>query len=103
MITLIIGNFVKSQIKALEMFGNKTVFRVGDCWDSFKGIEKELKKREIFFIKNLDSEMLFEGIVECLEKFKNENIETIAITYRDDIIEAYEDDEDVNIIDLRGE
>jgi hypothetical protein len=103
MINLIIGNPVEAQTKAIEMCEGKSVFRLKNCYYSINEALEGIKERDLLLIKNLDDEMLFEGIVECVEALKDNNIETIAITYRDDIIEAYEDVEDVNIIDLRGE
>ena len=103
MITLIIGSREQSEKEVAKIIKDKPVFVVNSIFHHLKDIEEEVRKRGLLLIKNLDHEALFELIISSLERLKNENIETIAITYRDDIIEVYEEDEDVNIIDLRGE
>lgn len=103
MINLIIGNNCESEKKAYEELKGKSVFTIGDGSAIMFYGKKKISSRNILFIKNLDNECLFEEIVSNLEELKESKIETLAITYRDDIIEAYEDDQDVNIIDLRGE
>jgi len=64
---------------------------------------KLAKENDIIIIQELDRHLLFEEIIEWLEEISKNKCDVMAITYRDDIIEAYEDVEDVNIIDLRGE
>ena len=101
MINLIIGTEIEAQDKYLEMIHKKTCFSSADARSLKK--PKEFDKRDVLLVKNLDNKLLFEEIVLVLDGLKEKEVETIAITYRDDIIEAYEDVEDVNIIDLRGE
>lgn len=103
MITLIIGTEKESLEKAREVVEGKSVFVMYNADKILLTGKKEIEKRDVLCIKNLDDKLLFEEIVEILELLKKHKIETIAITYRDDMIEAYEEDEDVNIIDLRGE
>jgi len=101
MINLIIGTEIEAQDKSIELISSKTCFSVADARSLKK--PKEFDKRDVLLIKNLDNKLLFEEIVSVLDDLMQDGVETIAITYRDDIIEAYEEADGVNIIDLRGE
>ena len=103
MINLIIGTEIEAETKAMEIMKGKTVFNANDCSKLLVFGKEIIKQRDLLFIKNLDNKMLFEELVEHIELLLRHEVETIAITYRDDIIEAYGDVEGVNIIDLRGE
>ena len=101
MINLIIGTEIEAKNKSLELISGKSVFTVEDA--RYLLNNDIFAERDVLLIKNLDNKLLFEEIVWVLERLKERGVETVAITYRDDIIEVSEDVEDVNIIDLRGE
>ena len=103
MINLIIGTELNSEVKSSELMKGKTVFNANDCSKLLVFGKEIIKQRDLLFIKNLDNKMLFKELVEHIELLLRHEVETIAITYRDGIIEAYGDVEGVNIIDLRGE
>lgn len=102
MITFIIGPEKESMERARQIMSGKRVFASKNAIN-LDPEAKAIKERDLLFIENLDEKLLFEEIALVIHLLDVQNVETLAITYRDDIIESWEEVEGINIIDLRGD